>query len=85
MIPDAFIYLFAVVVNGLASILPVAQTLPPEVSGWVDLLRNGLSLIGWILPFDTIMQLVTIVFFIEAIVVGFDIVVWVYNKFRGSG
>jgi len=85
MIPNFFIYLFTLFIEKMASFLPVANALDSGSQQWVDTFRNGLSVIGWILPMDTIMVLVSAVLVIDAFVVAFVVFNFLYNKLRGSG
>lgn len=85
MIPNAFVYIFTFFMEKMASFLPVASSLDAGTQQWVDTLRNGLSVIGWVLPMDTIMQIVAAVFVIEGFLVAFHVFNFLFNKLRGSG
>jgi len=85
MIATLFYQLVILVLSGLIAILPDVSALPSGITNAITKLSDSIGLLGWLLPFDTLFQIVTLGLVIEGAIFLFKWVNWIANKIRGSG
>lgn len=65
--------------------LPDYSGMPTEVTTAINSIKGGINAIGFVLPFDTLFQIVAIILTIEGAIFAFVWSNWLFNKLRGSG
>ena len=68
----------------LFTYLPYASY-PSELNGVLQIVGNSIRLINAMIPVSDVLQILGLVAIIESSVMTFNIVNFIYNKFRGSG
>jgi len=85
MITNFLIYFLTVLFGGLIDLVPTTPTLPIE---WLDTITLMVSeLVKWdsFFPILTMLAVFGTIVTIEAVLLGFRLAVFVFDKIRGSG
>lgn len=85
MIFFLLIFFFTKLLQVLVGVLPDVSPLPTGITDALAYAGNTIDLFGWILPFDTLMQIVALGIGLEVTIFALRWAVWLYNKIRGSG
>lgn len=68
----------------LFTFLPYASY-PSELNAVLQIIGNSIRLINAIIPVSDVLTILGYVFIIETSILTFNIINFIYNKFRGSG
>jgi len=85
MITTLFYYTLSGVIAALIAILPDAAALNSNIGGAISTLNGAISLLGWLLPFDTLFEVLGAAITVEVAIFTYKIVNWFIKKIRGSG
>ena len=85
MLTSIWLVFTANIIKAFIFILPDFSGMPPEINTAITSIRGGINAIGFVLPFDTLFQIVGIVLTIEGAMFAFVWSNWIFNKLRGSG
>jgi len=85
MITLFIISAFASLVSYLLSLLPAPETIPSNIDSALTTMGAYFSKLNMFLPVDTLLTLLSLFITIETGILTYKIVIFVYNKIRGSG
>ena len=85
MISELFNTLYQQVLNLLALVLPTSAGLPSNVATGIDFIVAKLFSFNFILPVNTMIQILQYVLFIEVAIFFFKFIKFILNLVRGSG
>jgi hypothetical protein len=85
MLANFWLLFVANIIKVFIIALPDYSGMPPEIDAAITSIKGGINAIGFVLPFDTLFQIVAIVLTIEGAMFAFVWSNWLYNKLRGSG
>lgn len=85
MLANIWLIFMANILKGFVYILPDYSGMPTEINTAINALKSGIDTLGFVLPFDTLFQIVAIGLTIEGAIYAFIWSNWLFNKIRGSG
>ena len=85
MIAEAIATILFSFITGLISLLPNPETLPSFIDSAFTSIAPFWGFANYFFPVTVLVSIFILGMAIEGSILGFKIVNWVYNKFRGSG
>lgn len=85
MLTNFWLVFVANIIKAFAWVLPDYTGMPPEIGTAINALRSGIDTLGFVLPFDTLFQILGVGLVIEGSIFAFVWSNWLFNKLRGSG